>query len=104
MRRALAARGTPTPATTSALAVLAAELLAAAQRGENNGAHALLLAEAEREILAQAILAAEGNQSKAARWLGLSRLTLREKLTALGLHPHQRKDDTAQQADNGSEP
>jgi two-component system nitrogen regulation response regulator GlnG len=32
---------------------------------------------------------AEGNQSKAARWLGLSRLTLREKLTQLGLHPGQ---------------
>jgi two-component system nitrogen regulation response regulator GlnG len=30
---------------------------------------------------------AEGNQAKAARWLGLSRLTLREKLKQLGLHP-----------------
>jgi DNA-binding protein Fis len=30
---------------------------------------------------------AEGNQAKAARWLGLSRFTLREKLKLLGLHP-----------------
>ena len=104
MRRALAARGTGIPATTQSLNALAAELLAAARRGENNGAYGLLLAAAEREILTQAISAAEGNQSKAARWLGLSRLTLREKLTAFGLHPHQRSDDTAQPVKNPPEP
>jgi nitrogen regulation protein NR(I) len=93
VRHALAARGTGI-AAGSPLAALAAEFLAAARRGENNGAYALLMAEAEREILTQAISAAEGNQSKAARWLGLSRLTLREKLTALGLHPNQQHDDT----------
>jgi DNA-binding protein Fis len=49
--------------------------------------HARILAEAEREILMQAITLAEGNQAKAARWLGLSRFTLREKLKQLGLHP-----------------
>ena len=38
-------------------------------------------------ILTKAIALAEGNQAKAARWLGLSRLTLREKLKLLGLHP-----------------
>lgn len=42
---------------------------------------------AECEILAQAIALTEGNQAKAARWLGLSRLTLREELKQLGLHP-----------------
>ncbi|MCZ7636371.1 MAG: hypothetical protein M5U12_10255 [Verrucomicrobia bacterium] len=67
------------------LPALAGALLARARRGEIVDAHGQLLAEAEREILTQAILAAEGNQAKAARWLGLSRLTLREKLTALGL-------------------
>jgi hypothetical protein len=46
-----------------------------------------MLAEAEREILTQAITLAEGNQAKTARWLGLSRFTLREKLKQLGLHP-----------------
>jgi nitrogen regulation protein NR(I) len=96
VRGALAARGTGIPTTAQPLAALAAELLAAARRGESNGAHALLLAEAEREILTQAISAAEGNLSQAARWLGLSRLTLREKLTALGLRPHQRSDSPVQ--------
>jgi len=36
---------------------------------------------------ALAVLLAEGNQAKAARWLGFSRFTLREKLKQLGLHP-----------------
>ena len=39
----------------------------------------------ERELLAQAIQQAQGNQSLAARWLGISRLTLREKLQRFGL-------------------
>jgi DNA-binding protein Fis len=46
-----------------------------------------MLAEAERELLTQAITLAAGNQARAARWLGLSRFTLREKLKHLGLHP-----------------
>jgi DNA-binding NtrC family response regulator len=65
----------------------AADLLAKAQKGELDNAHSQIVAKAEREILSQAILLAEGNQAKAARWLGLSRLTLREKLKQLGLHP-----------------
>ena len=52
------------------------------------------MAEAEREILTQAILLAEGNQAKASRWLGISRLTLREKLTQLGLRPARADDVT----------
>ncbi|RYD73311.1 MAG: hypothetical protein EOP84_21755, partial [Verrucomicrobiaceae bacterium] len=39
----------------------------------------------ERELLSQAMELAEGNKTKAARWLGIARLTLREKLAALGL-------------------
>lgn len=30
-----------------------------------------------------------GNQARAARWLGISRLTLREKLKSHGLHPQR---------------
>ena len=92
---------TPTPAsaaTTPTLAGLATHHLAAAQRGELDDAHARLLAEAEREILTQAIALAEGNQSQAARWLGLSRLTLREKLTQLGLHPQQQTGENTKPA------
>jgi nitrogen regulation protein NR(I) len=67
----------------------ASELLAAAQRGELTDGLAQILAAAEKEIISQAIERAHGNQAKAARWLGISRLTMREKLIQLGLHPSQ---------------
>jgi two-component system, NtrC family, response regulator len=66
-----------------------AGLLAAAQRSDSSDAHSQLLREAEREIFRQAIQLAQGNQAKAARWLGISRLTMREKLHQFGLHPSQ---------------
>jgi nitrogen regulation protein NR(I) len=72
----------------------AADLLASAQRGELDDALARLLDAAEREIFAQAIHLAQGNQAKAARWLGVSRLTMREKLTHFGMHPSQENPAT----------
>ena len=36
---------------------------------------------------------AGGNQAKAARWLGVSRLTTREKLHQFGIHPAQEQAD-----------
>jgi DNA-binding protein Fis len=71
---------------------LAAALLARAQHGESQDDYAQVLAEVEREVLTQAVLIAQGNQAKAARWLGLSRLTLREKLKQLRLHPGQHEE------------
>ena len=65
------------------------ELLAAAQRGELTDAYARLHEAAERVLISRAIEMARGNQAQAARWLGISRLTLREKLILFGLHPGQ---------------
>jgi nitrogen regulation protein NR(I) len=65
------------------------QLLTAAQRGEVDDAHARLLQTAERELLSRAIELSHGNQAKAARWVGVSRLTMREKLIQFGLHPAQ---------------
>jgi len=62
-------------------------LLAGAQRGELADAHTRLLQASERELFSRAIELAHGNQAKAARWLGVSRLTMREKLIQFGLHP-----------------
>ena len=39
----------------------------------------------EAELFTQAIKLADGNQAKAARWLGVTRLKMRERLTQLGL-------------------
>lgn len=63
------------------------EILAAAQSGELTDAHARFHETAERALVGRAIELAQCNQAKAARWLGVSRLTLREKLIQFGLHP-----------------
>ena len=76
-------------ATAPSLAAWIADLLAAAKRGETEGIHGNILEEVERELFSQAIQLAQGNQAKAARWLGVSRLTMREKLQRFGLHPGQ---------------
>jgi DNA-binding NtrC family response regulator len=64
-------------------------LLSCAQRGELLDAHSRLLITCERELFSRAIDLAHGNQAKAARWVGVSRLTMREKLLQFGLHPSQ---------------
>ncbi len=64
-------------------------LLAAARRDEINDAHARVLETAERELFTRAIQQAQGNQAKAARWLGITRITMRAKLIQFGLHPSQ---------------
>jgi len=65
------------------------EVLAAARRGELADAHARVLETAERELFTRAIQQAQGNQAQAARWLGVTRVTMRAKLMQYGLHPRQ---------------
>ncbi len=65
------------------------ELIAAARREELTDVHARVLEMAERELFARAIAQAKGNQARAARWLGISRITLKAKLLQFGLHPAQ---------------
>jgi nitrogen regulation protein NR(I) len=89
VRAALSKVSAPISSTTQSLKTLVSDLLFAAQRGELDDAHAKLLQMGEREIFSQAIQMAHGNQAKAARWLGVSRLTMREKLTQFGIHPSQ---------------
>ncbi len=87
VKTALAKTG-PLPVTAEkSLHTYADELLAAAQRREISDAYGQLHEAAERVLLGRAIERAHGNQAQAARWLGISRLTLREKLIHFGLHP-----------------
>jgi len=81
------------PASNQSLGAWIGELLAEAKTSQTENVSARIFEEVERELFAQAIQLAQGNQAKAARWLGLSRLTMREKLTHFGLHPKQ--EDTA---------
>ena len=57
--------------------------------GQESGANAeAALAEwVERELYGQAIQLAKGDQTKVARWLGVSRPTVRDRLMRYGLHP-----------------
>jgi nitrogen regulation protein NR(I) len=72
-------------AADQSLLTLIDEFLEAARQGTVPGAHAALIAEVERQLFTRAIELAQGNQAKAARWLNVSRQTMREKLTHFGL-------------------
>jgi len=75
------------PAGNQRLAEYIAQLLVDAQAGEGGNVQELVIEAAERELYGQAIRLAGGDQTKAARWLGVSRPTMREKLTRYGLFP-----------------
>ncbi len=77
------------PASDQTIAGFVSELLAKAQRGDLEDAQAVLFEAVERELYGQAIRLAEGDQSQAGAWLGVSRPTMREKLLKYGLHPSQ---------------
>ena len=65
------------------------------RRGELTDVHARVLETAERELFRRAIELAHGNQAKAARWLGVSRITMKAKLVQFGLHPGQENEPTS---------
>ncbi|HEX3989038.1 MAG TPA: sigma-54 dependent transcriptional regulator [Verrucomicrobiae bacterium] len=71
---------------TRPLAEYVDDLLAAARRGELADVHSRVIETAERELFARAIREAQGNQTKAARWLGVTRVTMKAKLVQFGLH------------------
>ena len=52
---------------------------------EPSGMHAMLIQAVERPLLEVVMQRAEGNQSRAAQWLGMNRNTLRKKLVDHGL-------------------
>ena len=87
VRAALSLSGPPEAGSTQTMREYVDELLGAAQRGEICDAHERLLHTAEKEIFSRAIELSEGNQARAARWLGVSHLTMRRKLFHFGLRP-----------------
>ena len=83
----------PIASSEQTLAAYFCELVGRAQQGELENIHARMIEEMERELYARAIEVAHGNQAKAARWLGVTRTTMREKLTRFGLHALSEKND-----------
>ncbi|MCZ7635163.1 MAG: hypothetical protein M5U12_03355 [Verrucomicrobia bacterium] len=45
-----------------------------------------MIEDVERELFTRACHLAQGNQVRIARWLGITRTTVREKLVHFGLH------------------
>jgi DNA-binding NtrC family response regulator len=86
-REAFSQMSPPRPAVDQTLSEYVSELLARAKNGELENVQGTLSEMVNRELFAQAIQRANGDQSKAARWLGVSRPTMLEKLTRFGLHP-----------------
>ena len=87
VRLAYAQTRPPRPAANQPLSSYIGDLLGRASRGELGNVHAELVEAVERELYTQAIQLAHGNQAKAAKWLGVSRPTMREKLIQHGVHP-----------------
>jgi nitrogen regulation protein NR(I) len=83
----------PPPVAGQTHAAYIAELLARVERGEEQDAFARMVLDLEPELYSQAIRLAQGNQARAARWLGVTRLKMREKLIQLGLHPSHPKPE-----------
>lgn len=68
------------------------ERLVAASRDEleGRGAFEVLIDDVERQLYRQAVKLSHGNQSHIAKWLGVSRLTVREKLDKFELFPKRK--------------
>jgi DNA-binding NtrC family response regulator len=89
--RAALEQATLAKAETGYLQAFVAELL---ERAESDGlteAQAALTEWVERELYGQAVRLAEGDQTKVAAWLDVSRPTVRERLLHYGLHPAHEK-------------
>jgi len=87
VQQVLSSTQKPVAASNQTHAAYISDLLARVQRGEMEGAYAKMIADLELELFSQAIQLAQGNQAKAARWLGVTRLKMREKLTQFGVRP-----------------
>lgn len=70
--------------------------LVAAKNGEIPGALDAIVEDVERELYREAIAMAHGNQTNVSKWIGVSRLTVREKLNKYDLFP-KRGDEADQE-------
>jgi DNA-binding protein Fis len=85
VRQAMQKREIISSATQQSISTYVDDVLRAAGRGEITDARDVVMQAVERELYTQALNQAEGNLTKAAKWLGVTRVTLREKLNAFGL-------------------
>jgi nitrogen regulation protein NR(I) len=89
VQQALARNRKPASVPQQSHGEYVADLLNRAQSGDVENVYWRMIEDLEPELFTQAIRLAGGNQARAARWLGITRLKMREKLAQLGLHPHK---------------
>ncbi len=92
VRAALNRNTAPSSPALSAAGEYIEDILGEARRGELSDAYNRVIEATERELFTRAIRQAQGNQAKAARWLGITRVTMRAKLIQFGLHPGHDKE------------
>jgi DNA-binding NtrC family response regulator len=85
VQAALACARRPQGISGQTIASYLADVLAKAQQEKIKSARDLVTEDLERELFTLAFHLAAGNQAQAARWLGVTRKTLRVKLVHLGL-------------------
>jgi DNA-binding NtrC family response regulator len=85
LKAVLLKRGNAVAASQQTMSAFIDQFLEAARNETLPDAHAAVIEAVERQLFARAIELAQGNQAKAARWLNVSRQTMREKLTHFGL-------------------
>jgi DNA-binding protein Fis len=71
------------------------ELLDRVERGDVSNAFEKMLQDLEPELYSQVIQRTGGNQTKAAEWLGVTRLKMREKLKEFRLYPQTDSDSSS---------
>ncbi len=86
LREVLAKSRQPLAATAQSMSAYISNLLDQVERGEIESAFAKMLADLEPELYRQVMQRAHGNLTKAAAWLGVTRLKMREKLKEYGLY------------------
>ncbi len=86
IRDVLAKSRRPISSAQQTHAAYISELLDRVERGEVENAFAKMLADLEPELYSQVMQRAQGNLTKAAGWLGVTRLKMREKLKSFGLY------------------
>jgi DNA-binding NtrC family response regulator len=89
LRRGAARPKLSASASNQPLAGYVTELLDSAERGDRSDVAAALADWAEREIYRQAIRLSNWDQTQAAKWLGVSRPTIREKLSRYNLRAEE---------------
>lgn len=94
IREVLAKSRKPVTVSLQSHAAYITDLLDRVERGETTNAFARMLQDLEPELYSQAIERAGGNQTKAAEWLGVTRLKMREKLKEFGLYGKANPDET----------